>query len=420
MGDVQQKIKQKEQLSPFKMIINCAYRYELKPNHAQELLFAKHAGTARFAYNWGLSQRIALYEQDKKYTNAIEQHRLLNSLKTTDFPWMYEVSKCAPQEALRDLDSAFKNFFRSIKQDHTVGFPSFKKKGQRDSFRLTGAIKIKGRKIQLPRLGFINLKEKPKVQGRILSATIGREANRWYVSLAVELERAEPKPVQGPAVGIDLGLSCFAALSDGEKIFSPKPLANKLRRLRQKSRQHSHKVKGSNNRRKCALKLSRLHRKIRNTRKDFLHKQTTKLAKTKSVIVLEDLDVKRMQNNKKLSRGISDASWGEFRRMLEYKTKWYGSKLVIAPRYYPSSKTCSKCGYIVKELPLEIREWQCTGCQSKHDRDINASQNLLKLYTGSSPGIYACGDTSDGASKKLASHVSLKQEVGYGIFVHKL
>jgi putative transposase len=162
------------------MEVNCAYRYELKPNVAQRILLAKHAGTARFAYNWGLAQRKTLYEQDKKSTNAIEQHRLLNSLKATDFPWMYEVSKCAPQEALRDLDRAFKNFFRGIAQGVTTGFPSFKKKGDRDSFRLTGVIKFKGKSVQLPRLGFIRLKETPKIQGRILSATIIREADRWY------------------------------------------------------------------------------------------------------------------------------------------------------------------------------------------------------------------------------------------------
>ena len=157
--------------------------YELNPNICQRIFLAKHAGAARFAYNWGLAQRKALYEQDKKSTNAIEQHRILNSLKAKDFPWMYEVSKCAPQEALRDLDRAFKNFFRSIVEGGTSGFPSFKKKGDRDSFRLTGTIKLKEKHIQLPRLGLIRLKETPKIQGKILSATVVREADRWYVCI---------------------------------------------------------------------------------------------------------------------------------------------------------------------------------------------------------------------------------------------
>ncbi len=402
------------------MEVNCAYRYELKPNVAKRILLAKHAGAARFAYNWGLAKRIALYEQDKTSTNAIEQHRLLNSLKGSEFPWMYEVSKCAPQEALRDLDRAFANFFRGVSQGLTIGFPAFKIKGERDSFRLTGTIKLKGKHIQLPRLGIIRLKEVPKVRGKILSATIVREADRWYVSLHVIMERPDPQPVQGHAVGIDLGLSSFAKLSDGQEIFAPKPLTKSLRRLKMASRKHSRKCKGSKNRKKSALKLSRLHRKNRNIRRDFLHKQTTKLAKTKSVIVLEDLDVKGMLSQKKLSRSISDIGWSEFRRMLEYKTKWYGSELVIAPRFYPSSKQCSECGYVLEKLLLETRQWQCPVCQSIHDRDLNAAKNLLILHTGSSPGIKACGDTSGGASQKLASYVPLKQEVMNGINVHKL
>ena len=350
----------------------------------------------------------------------MEQHKLLNSMKESTFPWMYDVSKCAPQEALRDLDRAFQNFFRGIRQGQPIGFPAFKRRGQHDSFRLTGTIKVQTKSIQLPRLGIIRLKEKTKVRGKILSATIVREADRWFVCLPVEMERPDPKPVEGDPVGIDVGLTCFAALSNGEKILAPKPLAKSLKRLKKASQQHSRKIKGSNNRKKSALKLARLHRKNRNIRKDFLHKQTTILAKTKSVIVLEDLDVKGMLSNKRLSRHISDAGWREFRRMLEYKTKWYGSTLIIAPRFYPSSKTCSDCGHLVTELPLEIREWQCTECHSIHDRDVNAAKNLLRFNTGSSPGIYACGDTSGGASQKLASHVSLKQEVMNGIFVHKL
>lgn len=365
-----------------------------------------------------MAHRKTLYEQDKKSTNAIEQHRLLNSLKETDFPWMYEVSKCAPQEALRDLDRAFKNFFRGIAQG--VGFPSFKKKGDRDSFRLTGVIKLKEKSVQLPRLGLIRLKETPKIQGRILSATIVREADRWYVCFPVVMNRPDPQPIQGEAVGIDLGLTSFAKLSNGQEILAPKPLEKKLRQLKKASRKHSRKCKGSKNRKKSSLKLARLHRKNRNIRRDFLHKQTTKLAKTKSVIVLEDLDVKGMLSKNRLSRSISDAGCAEFRRLLEYKTKWYDSKLVIAPRFYPSSKQCCKCGFILDKLSLKTRQWQCPGCQAIHDRDLNAAKNLLKLHTGSSPGINACGDTSGGASQKLASHVSLKREIISGIFVHKL
>ncbi|WP_151191873.1 RNA-guided endonuclease InsQ/TnpB family protein, partial [Desulfotomaculum copahuensis] len=176
----------------------------------------------------GLARRILLYQEEKKSTNAMAQHRELNQLKQTEYPWMYEVSKCAPQEALRDLDRAFKNFFAGLKAGQKIGFPKFKKKGIHDSFRLTGSIKIKSKAVQLPRLGVIRLKEKPRTNGRILSATVNREADRWYVSLTCETEIPDPTPVKGEITGIDVGLNHFAVLSDGTKIEAPKPLAKYL------------------------------------------------------------------------------------------------------------------------------------------------------------------------------------------------
>ena len=379
------------------MKINCAYRYELKPNVDQKITLAKHAGAARFAFNWGLNLRIQQYKSSQTTTNAIEQHRRLNSLKEEMYPWMYEVSKCAPQEALRDLDKAFQHFFRGIKQKKKIGFPKFKKKGIHDSFRLTGTIKLNEKSVQLPRLGSIRLKEVSKFQGKILSATLSREADRWYVSLTVEEERQEVQPVQGETIGIDMGLTSFATLSTGEKIKAPKPLEKELKTLKRASKKHSRKIKGSKTSKKSALNLARKHRKIRNIRKDFLHKLSTHLAKTKSEIVLEDLNIKAMMQKGKFSRSISDVSWYEFRGMLTYKTKWYGSKLIVAPRTFPSSKRCSLCGVIQETMPLSIRKWQCKTCLTEHDRDVNAAKNLLIYSTGSSPGINACGDTSDGA-----------------------
>jgi putative transposase len=402
------------------MKINKAYRYELKPNIQQRVLLAKHAGAARFTYNWALQKRIDLYSQEKKSTNAIEQHRLINHLKATEFPWMYEVSKCAPQEALRDLDKAFRNFFRNIQKGVKPGFPKFKKKGIRDSFRLTGTIKINETSTQLPKLGAIRIKEKPAVQGRILSATISRQADRWYVSFTVEQQIEQPLPVQGSPLGIDLGIISFVTTSTGTKISPPKPLNKAMRRLKLLSKQHSQKQKGSKNRKKSAFKLARQHRKIGNQRCDFQHKLSTKLAKTTPVIVVEDLCIKEMMQNKRLSRQIADMGWSGFIRMLEYKTKWYGSKLIKAPRYYASTKRCSCCHHIAEVIPLNIRTWECTQCNIEHDRDVNAAMNLLNLYTGSSPEINACGDSSGGADLQSASYVSLKQEVINGIFVHKL
>ena len=361
------------------MLINRAYRYELDPNVQQRILLAKHAGAARFAYNWGLARRIALYDESKQSTNAIAQHKELNALKKTEFPWMYEVSKCAPQEALRNLDNTFRNFFRGIKEGRKVGFPRFKKKGSNDSCRFSKNIRVHDHHVQLPRLGPVRLKEIPAVEGHILSATVRREADRWFVSIAVEAEIPDPKPVDGPTVGIDVGLTTFATLSSGEKIDAPKPLAKALRRLKRLSRRLSRKQKGSKNRKKAQMRLARLHRRIRNIRRDFLHKFTTELAKTKSVIVVEDLNVKGMMRNHKLARYIADASWSEMKRQLGYKTVWYGSRLVLADRWYPSSKLCSSCGHKMDKMPLHVRPWTCPKCGVIHDRDENASVNLDAL-----------------------------------------
>jgi putative transposase len=388
------------------MKVHQAYRYELAPNIAQRIMLAKHAGASRFAYNWGLARRIERFETregKEKFTSAMEQHKDLNVLKTTEYPWMYEVSKCAPQEALRDLERAFRNFWNGRKAGRGTGFPKFKKKGTNDSFRLTGSINVKDRRhIQLPRLGILKTKEKTdKFKGDILSATVRREADRWYVSLTVETERPHPVPVQGETVGIDVGLTTFLAQSDGKKIDAPKPLQKVLKRLVKAQRQHCKKAKGSSNRKSSAFRISRIHRKVRNIRSDFLHKTSTELAKTKSVIVIEDLNVKGMMQNRKLSRHIADVGWGELRRQLEYKAKWYGSKLLVAPRFFASSKTCSGCDYVMADMDLKVREWTCPDCSSLHDRDINAAQNLKKYHTGSSPEINACGDCSIGTKSNL-------------------
>jgi putative transposase len=355
-----------------------AFRYELAPNSSQRLLLGKHAGTARFAWNWALAERIGRYQAKEgpaRFTNAIEQHRELNARKATEWPWMYEVSKCAPQEALRDLDRAFRNLVRARKAGRYCGFPRFKRKGVNDSFRLTGSIHVGWRGVRVPRLGSIRTKESTqKFRGRILSATVRREADRWYVSLTVEAERPEPPPLVGPVVGVDLGLLSFGVVSDGlseERIEAPKPLARHLRLLQRRARTHSRKRRGSRNRARSALRLARLHRRIRNVRSDFLHQVSTRLARTKSVVVLEDLNVGGIVRNRQLARHISDAGWSSFRRMLEYKSRWYGSKVVMAPRFFPSSKKCSECGHVVENLPLSARMWVCPACGVEHDRDAN-------------------------------------------------
>jgi putative transposase len=392
-----------------------AYRYELKPSNHQKTLLKQHAGTARFTYNWGLAKRIAEYQQTKKSTNAIAQHKELNALKEKEFPWMYEVSKCAPQEALRNLDRAFKNFFERLEKGEKPGFPRFKKKGDGDSFRLTGSIRIYQKAVKLPRLGKIRLKENTnKFKGRILSATVTLEADRWFVSLQVVCERNDPEPVKGETVGVDVGINSFAVMSDERKVENPKFLDKSLKKIIQKSKALSRKQKGSNNREKAKLRLSRAYRKIKNQRKDFLHKLSSELAKTKPVIVIEDLNVRGMVRNRKLSRRILDSGWSEFRRLLEYKCEWYGSRLMIADKFYPSTKMCSECGRVKDVMSLSEREYICESCGMRMDRDLNASKNLNKLSTASSAGCEACGERLCGGTlrktRRTTSTRSKKQE----------
>ena len=289
-----------------------------------------------------------------------------------------------------------------MKKGEKTGFPKQKKKGRcRESFRLNGGpgeIRAQGRFVVLPKLGSIRTKEDTrKLAGRILNATVSRVADRWFASIAVERERPTPTPVVGPAVGVDLGLTTFATLSDGEKISAPKPLKAKLELLARRQRQHSKKTKGSANRGKSAMKLARLHWRISNVRKDFLNKLTTRLAKTKSVIVVEDLNVEGMKT--RYGRSVSDVGFFEFRRQLAYKTAWYGSRLVVADRFFASSKLCSGCGLKNDSLTLSEREWACGGCGVVHDRDENAAKNLVRLATdptASSSESHAHGEVTAG------------------------
>ncbi len=350
------------------MTVHQAFRYERKPTKQQQSLLARSVGTARYADNWGLALCKSLLDAGKPVPHAMERHRRWN-VENAQRPWVYEVSKCCGQEALRDLDRAFANFWRGRKEGGRVGFPRFRRKhGRRDSCRFTGSIQIHPKSVTLPRLGCVRTKETTeKFSGRILSATVSREADRWYVSRAVEVERDDPQPVVGPLVGIDRGITSFAVLSDGTRIESPKPLAKAQRRLRHRQRLHHRKQRGACNRRKSAAGLARMHRRIRYQRADFLHKTTTERAKTKSVIVVEDFSVHGMIRNRHLSRSIADAGCGEFRRMLQYKTLWYGSELVMAPRFDPSTKTCSACGHIQTEMPLGQRVFLCEACGAEID-----------------------------------------------------
>ena len=400
------------------MKIQSAYRYELDPNNVQRTLLAKHAGSARFTYNWGLSRRIEEYKTTGRSSNAIEQHRQLNGLKKTEFPWMYEVSKCAPQEALRNLDKAYANFFRRVKNGEKPGFPKFKKKGIHDSFRLTGSMDVHLRNIQLPRLGDIRTKEETAVKGRILSATVRRTVNRWFVSLAVEKEMPDPEPVHGPIAGIDLGLTKFLQLSDGTIYDSIRPLKKLLSKLQRASKSHSRKQKGSENRKKSAMNLARLHYRIQCMRNDTVHKLTTLLAKTKSAICVESLNIKGMVRNHNLARSIADTSWGEFVKRLEYKCRWYGSALIFAPQNFPSTKMCSRCGQTRESMSLSERVYRCEVCGLIIDRDLNAAINL-ENYARQVSGITTRSSRGSNACREAAQQGSSMKQEGNGILSHR-
>ena len=372
----------------------------LDPNNTQATYFKKACGVARFAYNWALGQWEKQYEQDKQYRNdclnkgiQIDETKLnkpsqgklrkqLNSIKRQQFPFMLEVTKCSPQLAIMQLGDAFKRFFKGESK-----YPQFRKKGVNDRFSLSNdqfKLKLKKDKphIQIPNLGLVRMTEHLRYNGKILSAKVFTKGGKWFVSIAVELsETTKPLPKTGKSVGLDLGITDLATLSDSTKIQAPKPLKNKLKKLRQLNKSLSRKQKGSNNREKAKTKPSRLHLNIRNIRADFLHKLTTDLVKRFDVICLENLNVKGMVQNRKLSRAISDLGFYEFKRQLIYKANQWGKTVKEVDRFYPSSKTCHCCNHKVDELPLNIRNWICPNCNVSHDRDINASVNILNHAT---------------------------------------
>ena len=383
------------------------YKTELDPNNAQRTLLLKHAGTARFAYNWGLARKQAAYTAGEKVPSAIDLHRELNALKNTEFPWMYEVSKCAPQEALRDLDRAYANFFRKAKAKKVgqykgkLGFPKFKKKSKAiGSFRLTGSIKVAEKTVQLPRLGIIRLKEDGyfPASAKILSATVSEHAGRWYVSILVEEDDAEPLTTTGDPIGVDLGIKILATCSDGTTFENPRALKQAQKKLRRLERQKSRRKKGGKNRIKTCRTLAKQHARIVHIRQDSAHKLTSHLCKNHAVIAIEDLCVSGMLKNHTLAQAIADSNFGEIRRQLAYKAEQHSVQLVMVNRYYPSSKTCSSCGWIDQDLTLADRVFVCPECGLCLDRDLNAALNLRNqaLCTASSAGTDACVESSSG------------------------
>lgn len=394
-----------------------AFKTELKPNNAQASKMDQAFGGARFVYNWGLAYRKELWEREKKYINAIGLHRILNTLKITDYPWMYDSSKCVFQEALRDLDKAFTNFFRNLKQGRKPGYPRFKKKGKsKDTFRLFGNIHIDRDHIQLPRLGVIKVKEPNYLpeHDKVICATVSQRAGRYFVSILVAKETSVCGKLTNETIGIDLGIKTLATVSNGLTFENPTAYRRFLKRLKKQQRILSRKQKGSNNRKKQQEKVARIHYKISNIRKDVIHKMTSELVKAKPAkIVIENLRIRNMVKNHCLASAVLDSAFGEIRRQLEYKTIWHGIELIVADAFYPSSKICSKCGHVVEFLGLEERTFICPSCGLIIDRDLNASINLQnyqpKINTVNSTGIKASGEETTTRKYKITGKSILRK-----------
>ena len=354
------------------------YKYRIYPNKEQKILIQKTFGCVRFVYNNVLSYKIDKYKNENMSLSKIDCNNYCNRVLKNEYNWLKEVDKFSLNNSIINMDNAYKKFFT----EHS-GFPKFKsKKDNHKSYKTNFTINnievdFINDKIKIPKLKWVKSKVHRKFTGKIKSATISQNpSGKYFISILVDTENIQMSK-NNNKVGIDLGLKEFAITSDGELISNPKYLRKSEKRLIKLQKDLSRKQKGSKNRNKCRLKVAKLHEKIGNQRKDFLHKLSTRLVNDNQVIVLEDLKVKNMIKNKYLSKSISDVSWSEFVRQLEYKSEWYGRTVIKIDTWYPSSQICSNCGHKDGKKELSIREWICPICGTHHDRDINASINIL-------------------------------------------
>lgn len=361
------------------MLVVKTFRYRLEPNLEQRQLFARFAGCSRFVFNHALAARKAHLAAEGKNISYVQQSKELPILKNVEeTAWLGEVHSQVLQQALKDLDSAYQHFFRRLKNGETPGFPRFKKKGDRDSFRYPQDVKVEASRVFLPKIGWVKYRNSRAAEGKLKQATVKREGDHWFIYLVCQVELPDPIPVaisEECAVGIDVGLKNFAVLSDGTRIENPRFLEKTSAKLKKAHRKLDRKVKGSNNRKKQAARVARLYTKARNSRKDFAHKVSTAIVKNHDVIAVEDLNIAGMVKNRLLSRAISDVGWGMFLGMLNYKAEWAGKHFVKIGRFEPTSQRCSGCG-ARKPTPLSVRIYECDSCGVVKDRDWNASLNI--------------------------------------------
>lgn len=361
-----------------------AYKYRIYPTDEQKVLFAKTFGCCRFVYNWALNLKIEAYKQEKKSIGNVELTNRMKSELKAEHEWLSEVNSQSLQSALRNLDSAYTNFFRKTK---TVGFPRFKSRRDRQSFLCPQHCRVDFEKgtLTIPKAKDISAVPHRKFKGMVKTVTISMTpSGKYFASVLVDttIQELPASAIQGnTTLGIDLGIKSLAVCSDGRTFDNPKNLQRSLDRLKLLQKRLSRKQKGSANRNKARIRVARLQERIANCRKDNLHKITHALTHDSQVrtLCMEGLNVKGMQHNHHLAQAVGDASFGIFLMLLEYKCRWYGVNLIKIDRFAPSSKTCGKCGYVYKGLKLNERNWTCPECGTHHDRDFNAACNIKEF-----------------------------------------
>lgn len=389
--------------------MNKSHTIKLKPTKRQQLLLRKSCGVARFSYNWALNK----WQED--YKNGIKPSayyliKELNKIKREQFPWMMEVSKCCPQYAIHNLESAYKNMWKGIGK-----YPKFKNKGCKDSFvaiENNREFRNYGFKIHIPRIGKIKACEELRFEGKVNNVVVKRIADMWFAVINIEVPESAPalKPKEGDnqaIVGVDLGIKSMIVLSDGTVYENQKALRSNLKGLKRLQRSLSRKTKGSNNRIKAQMKVARKHYRIGNIRKNAIHQATAQIVKKYDKIVIETLRPQNMAKNRKLAQAVNDVSFGEIARQLAYKCLWSGKELVKADKWFASSKICSICGHKKDKLSLSERTYKCENCGLEIDRDLNAAKNLAKYSpTSKYEGSKACGE----GSSCLGKSPSMNQE----------